>query len=541
MASDKNDIAVESNANKGKKTEKGEDKKTVENKDKKTIEDKNKTKNVNGKTDAQPTKLDKLKSKIGSNHTEKENEEEEELVPQSGSLMERLRRVKKTRWIRFGIVSVIFFAWVAWLGNWWVALAWLLLADIYLTQFIPWNWWKFKKSRLVHTVMSWVDAIIYALILVYFLFIFVGQNYQIPSSSLEKTLLTGDFLWVNKMVYGPRVPQTPLHFPLAQNELFGMKSYIEHPQLDYHRLKGFRNVERGDIVVFNFPAGDTVCVDEPNPDYYTQVFQSGRDVVRATHEVIYRPVDRRDNYVKRCVGLPGENLKIVDGKVYINNRLVKEPKNVQYNYEVKVNTNGPDIEYLTNELGVSNEDLSRNFITDPATGSSFLSPNLVLPLTKSMVQQLDKCNWVNSIEKAKYEKSESLMTYPIGVDYGWTHSNYGPIWIPKKGATIELNETNLQLYGRCIKNYEGNTLEVKGGKVFINGKPATKYTFKMDYYWMMGDNRDNSLDSRFWGFVPEDHIVGTPMFVIISFDKDRGWFDGKIRWRRIFSDANPDK
>ena len=159
--------------------------------------------------------------------SDKSNEEVK--VRQTGTLRERLARVKKTRWIRFGIVSAIFFAWVAWLGNWWVALAWLLLADIYLTQFIPWNWWKFSKNKALRTVMSWVDAIVYALVLVYFLFIFVGQNYQIPSSSLEKTLLTGDFLWVNKMVYGPRVPQTPLHFPLAQNELFGFKSYIDKP------------------------------------------------------------------------------------------------------------------------------------------------------------------------------------------------------------------------------------------------------------------------------------------------------------------------
>ena len=481
--------------------------------------------------------------KVANNKAEKNNdtEDNEELERQTGSLMERLKRVKKTRWIRFGIVSAIFFAWVAWLGNWWVALAWFLLADIYLTQFIPWNWWKYSESRLVHKIMSWVDAIIYALILVYFLFIFVGQNYQIPSSSLEKTLLTGDFLWVNKMVYGPRVPQTPLHFPLAQNELFGMKSYIEHPQLDYHRLKGFRKVERGDIVVFNFPAGDTVCIDEPNPDYYTQVFQHGRDAVWANHKVIYRPVDRRDNYVKRCVGLPGETLKIVDGKVYINNRLVKEPKNVQYNYEVKCNSNGPDFDFLTNELGVSNEDISRNVTFEPTTGAQYISSSLTLPLTAAMKNQLDKCNWVNNITRVQYGEGEALITYPVGVDYGWTHNNYGPIWIPKKGASIELNEKNLQLYARCIKDYERANLEIKGGKAYIDGKPASKYTFKMDYYWMMGDNRDNSLDSRFWGFVPEDHIVGTPMFIIISFDKDRGWFDGKIRWNRIFSDANPDK
>ena len=473
--------------------------------------------------------------------TANEAEEKEARVRQTGSLKERLSRVKKTRWIRFGIVSVIFFAWVAWLGNWWVALAWFLLADIYLTQFIPWNWWKFSDNKLLRTVMSWVDAIVYALVLVYFLFIFVGQNYQIPSSSLEKTLLTGDFLWVNKMVYGPRVPQTPLHFPLAQNELFGCKSYIEKPQLEYHRLKGLRNVERGDIVVFNFPAGDTVCVDEPNPDYYTQVWENGRDAVWANHEVIYRPVDRRDNYVKRCLGLPGETLKIVGGKVYINGRAIPEPKNVQYNYAVKINGKGPDYDFLTEELGIANEDIGRNVTQDPLTGAQYISTEIYLPLTASMKAQLEKCNWVTSVNRVQYGPAEGLLTYPVGVDYGWTHNDYGPIWIPKKGASIDLNEKNLQLYGRCIKDYERANLEVKGGKAYIDGKPASKYTFKMDYYWMMGDNRDNSLDSRFWGFVPEDHIVGTPMFVIVSFDKDRGWTEGKIRWDRVFIDANPDK
>ena len=467
--------------------------------------------------------------------------EEEAKERQTGSLRERLSRVKKTRWIRFGIVSAIFFAWVAWLGNWWVALAWFLLADIYLTQFIPWNWWKYSKNKFVRKVMSWVDAIVYALVLVYFLFIFVGQNYQIPSSSLEKTLLTGDFLWVNKMVYGPRVPQTPLHFPLAQNELFGCKSYIEHPQLAYHRLKGVRNVERGDIVVFNFPAGDTVCVDEPNPDYYTQVFQMGRDAVWQNHKVIYRPVDRRDNYVKRCVGLPGENLSVVNGVVHIDGAAIPEPKNVQYNYAVKYGGNAPDYDFLTDELGISEDDIGRNIKQDPFTGQQFISTELYLPLTRDMLAQLEKCSWVTGIERLQYSEGEGVLTYPVGVDYGWTHNDYGPIWIPKKGASIELNEKNLQIYGRCIKDYERANLEVKGGKAYIDGKPATSYTFKMDYYWMMGDNRDNSLDSRFWGFVPEDHIVGTPMFVIVSFDKDRGWTDGKIRWSRIGASSNPDK
>lgn len=188
-------------------------------------------------------------------------------------IKQRIAAVKPSRWVRFGIVSLLFFIWVAWLSNWWVAIWWLLLADIYITGYIPFSWWKNSKSKTTRTVMSWVDAIVYALIMVYFVFAFIGQNYQIPSSSLEKTLLTGDYLWVNKMAYGPRVPMTPLHFPLVQNTMpvIGTKSYFERPQWKYHRLKGMGSVELGDIVVFNFPAGDSVAEKAQNPDIYSQI------------------------------------------------------------------------------------------------------------------------------------------------------------------------------------------------------------------------------------------------------------------------------
>lgn len=203
-------------------------------------------------------------------------------------------------------MAALFFAWVAWLGNWWVALFIVLLFDIYITGYIPLTWWKKSPNHMVRSIMSWVDAIVYALVLVYFVFTFIGQNYQIPSSSLEKTLLTGDYLWVNKMAYGPRVPMTPIHFPLVQNTMpvINTKSYIEWPQWKYHRLKGFGNVEHGDIVVFNFPAGDTVALKIQNPDYYSLVKTIGRERIlnnpQAFGEVIYRPVDRRENYVKRA-------------------------------------------------------------------------------------------------------------------------------------------------------------------------------------------------------------------------------------------------
>jgi signal peptidase I len=467
--------------------------------------------------------------------TDKRKEKkEEEYVRQTGSLKERLGRVKKTRWWRFGIVALIYVLWTCWVGNPLLLLGLLLLADIYLTQFIPWGAWKGLKNKTLRTIMSWVDAIVYALVLVYFLFLFIGQNYQIPSSSLEKSLLTGDFLWVNKVVYGPRVPQTPFHFPLAQNTLpiLNCKSYIEHPQLEYHRLKGLRNVERMDIVVFNFPAGDTVALKMTNPDYYTLCQERGRDVVHNNKEIfgdiIYRPVDRRDNYVKRCLGLPGETLQIKDGIVYVGGKAIPQPKNVQYFYYVE--TDGTIIDNDTfDALGISLEDRH-------GSGNQY-----ILPLTGAMKQELGSKPWVKTIQRIQPDAGETLYTYPVGTDYGWTHANYGPIWIPKKGAKIDLTLENLPLYERCIRNYEGNTLEVKGNQIIINGQPATSYTFKMDYYWMQGDNRDNSLDSRYWGFVPEDHIVGTPAIILISFDKDHRLFDGGIRWNRIFKMPNPDK
>ncbi len=481
---------------------------------------------------------------MATDKKDKNKDKKEEYVRQTGSLKERLSRVKKTRWCRFGCVALIYILWTIWMGNPLLLLGLLLLADIYLTQYIPWGAWKGWKPGPLRTLMSWLDAIVYALVLVYFLFLFVGQNYQIPSSSLEKSLLTGDFLWVNKVTYGPRVPQTPLHFPLAQNMLpfFNCKSYIEHPQLDYHRLKGLRNVERMDIVVFNFPAGDTVALKMPNPDYYSLCMDYGRDAVWNNKdrfgEIVYRPVDRRDNYVKRCLGLPGETLQIKDGIVYINGKAVPQPKNVQYMYYVE--TNGTQIEEsLFEELGVSVAD--RRHALDMYGN---VVPNLyVLPLTSDMLKTLEnkRLPWLVGIQRYQPDESEAMVTYPVGTDYGWTHANYGPIWIPKKGAKVDLTLANLPLYERCIRNYEGNTLEVKGGQILINGQPATSYTFKMDYYWMQGDNRDNSLDSRFWGFVPEDHIVGTPSIILISFDKDHSLLNGGIRWNRIFKMPNPDK
>ncbi|MDE6555378.1 MAG: signal peptidase I [Duncaniella sp.] len=464
----------------------------------------------------------------------------------------RVKANSRTRFIRFAIVSVIFFAWVAWLGNWWVALLWILLFDIYITGYIPLTWWKKSKSATVRTVMSWVDAIVYALVLVYFVFTFIGQNYQIPSSSLEKSLLVGDYLWVNKMVYGPRVPQTPLHFPLAQNTLpiLGTKSYIEHPQWTYHRLKGLGNIERGDIVVFNFPAGDTVALKVQNPDYYSLVKMYGREAIlrnpQTFGEVVWRPVDRRENYVKRCVGLPGERIRISDGVIYINGDSIPQPEEAQFNYYYQLKE-GRMTEADFERLGVAVDDRHEVQVNPSdipglkALGFTVKDdgtvPTLYLsPLTKSMVATLKADPSVANVMRMPAVTGEYL--FPEGVSDNWTRADWGEVWIPAKGATIRLTPKNWAVYERAIRVYEGNSdahLDPTDGKVYINGQPADTYTFKMDYYFMMGDNRDNSLDSRYWGFVPEDHIVGRPEMVLVSFDKDRSLFNGGLRWDRVLT------
>ena len=470
------------------------------------------------------------------------------------SFRERVARTKKTRWVRFGIVTLIFILWVIWLGNPWVLLLLPLLFDIYITGYIPFTWWKKSKSKVTRTVMSWVDAIVYALILVYLVFTFVGQNYEIPSSSLEKSLLVGDYLWVNKMAYGPRVPMTPLHFPLVQNTfpVINTKSYIEWPQWRYHRLKGLGNVKTGDIVVFNFPAGDTVATKMQNPDFYTLVKYFGRDVVMNNPgqfgEIVYRPVDRRENYVKRAVGLPGETLKIVNGDIFINGKKQPQPANVQFNYLFQTVRPLTDADW--ERYKISRDDVAQALVQpDPAEAVNWTqagfdlsalaaSPIYHLPLTSKAVEELKKSGLLKVLVREPAPVGEFL--FPDGLSDNWTRQDYGPVMIPRKGMTVKLTPENWPMYERVIRNYEYHTDSyVKDGRVYIDGKPADSYTFEMDYYFMMGDNRDNSLDSRYWGFVPEDHIVGKPMRVLISFDKDKSLFNGGIRWNRILKNANP--
>ncbi len=465
----------------------------------------------------------------------------------------------RKQWVKFIIVTVFYLLFLYWIGSWWGLLVIPFIYDAYISKKIPWTWWKKSPNKNVVWIMSWVDAIVFALVAVYFVNQFLFQNYVIPSSSLEKSLLVGDYLAVSKVSYGPRIPQTPLTMPLTQHTLplLNCKSYLEWPHWEYRRVKGLGNVQLNDIVVFNYPSGDTVALNAQNADYYTlaygygaqlnkqkpildslstieqrtyyaQNYELGRKYIRHNAnmfgEVVSRPTDRRENYVKRCVGLPGQTLQIKNRIIYLDGVANKEPDNVQYNY--LVSTKRPIPTTLSHQLGISNEDLQNHNADHSLYG---------LPLTEATKQALlAHKDIVHDIKPFPDEQQGDL--YPLNMYKNWTCDNYGPIWIPKKGESIKLTLENLPIYERPIAIYEGNKLEVTpDGRILINGVETDTYTFKMDYYWMQGDNRHNSADSRYWGFVPEDHIVGKPLFIWLSLDKDRSLFDGKIRWNRLFN------
>ena len=465
----------------------------------------------------------------------------------------------KVQWAKFAVVLALYLLFLIWVESWLGLIVVPFIFDVYITKKIHWQWWKDEEGP-VRFIMSWVDALVFALVAVYFINLFFFQNYVIPSSSLEKSLLTGDYLFVSKVSYGPRIPETPLTMPLTQHTmpLVNVKSYIEWPHWDYRRVKGLGNVKLNDIVVFNYPAGDTLCNEERYQanDYYQMVYSIGDQILEQNGQqkdvrvlnplqqrhyfekvyaagrnyilnmpgeygdIISRPTDRRENYVKRCVGLPGQTLQIKNRIVYLDGKANKEPDNVQYTYKMKLKGEFP-VE-LADEQGITNEDLL------------MYNQSGVIPLTKKAYLALKaNKNLVESISINADAIYGDL--YPLNAYTGWTRDNYGPVWIPKKGKSIQLNLKNLPIYERCIKVYEGNDLKVDSqGNIFINGKLAKSYTFKLDYYWMMGDNRHNSADSRYWGFVPEDHIVGKPIFIWWSHSPDHPGFSG-IRWNRLFN------
>lgn len=466
------------------------------------------------------------------------------------SFKERVALTPRKQWIKAGIWSLIYILFIVWVNNFWWLFLLPVIVDAFTTQYIPWSWWKKYKTtnKTLYTICSWVDAILFALVAVYFINLYLFQNYQIPSSSLEKSLRVGDFLFVSKVSYGPRIPNTPLSFPLVQHTfpkwLGGGKSYIEHPQWDYRRLAGFDTVAKGGIVVFNFPAGDTVALLQQNPDYYTLCHYYGKATVEQRKDIfgdiVYRPVDRRENYVKRCVGTPGDSLQIIDNQIYINGAPEPDREGVQYNYYVQT-TGGLLTPATLDKIGISKDDRRLLPLNTEAGLQEVLAmgfepscPVYHFPLTQEMKAKLALNPHIKDIKIEPAWRGGAV--YPLGHN-AWDRDNYGPIYLPHAGEVVPLDSTNYYFYERAIRNYEHQQIALRKGQVYINGEAVDSYQFQMDYYWMMGDNRHNSADSRYWGMVPEDHIVGRPVFIWLSIEKDKPWMQGHIRWNRIGKSA----
>lgn len=449
----------------------------------------------------------------------------------------------------------------------WAAFVRLALVEKQHTYIGPRDWTNKKKSVL----REWGEAIVFAVVAASVIRTFFLEAFTIPTPSMEKSMLVGDYLFVSKMSYGAKVPQTPVSFPFVHNTMpMSMaNSYTEWFSLPYYRLPGFGDVKRFDPVVFNFPNGDTILVEPllAGHDYYNflrnearvlagndmaklesnydSYIQKARERLSAgecatcmagnrklpIEGIRHRPMDKKENYVKRCIGLPGENLKIVDRQVYINDTPIDNPAGMQYMYDVVFSSEGAFKNQMEKfKVNLGNRRSARRINQGVACS---------IPLTEEEAGQLRASSAVISMEvhNDSLRNEAELDIYPNSFMMpfaSWSRDNFGPIHIPAKGETVDLTAENLELYRRVITAYEGHKLEQRSGQVYIDGQPTTQYTFRQNYYWMMGDNRHESLDSRYFGFVPEDHIVGKPVVVWFSKSNPEYQTDTSIRWSRMF-------
>lgn len=443
--------------------------------------------------------------------------------------IKKLKHFARNPFFKLFLTSLIYTIWVAWIGMYWLLPGLLVLADIFLTKIVNWRFWRKRlpKGQKHKWQVELIDSAIIAIFIALSLRMFFIEAYSIPTSSMEKTLLVGDYIFVSKYRYGPRMPMTPIAIPFTHNVLPFTKnsnSFISEVQLPYKRLSGYKRIKNFEVVVFNYPEGDTVIKNLPEKSYYSLVRQYGRKEIHEKYDLIYKPVDKRDNYIKRAIGIPGDTIKIIDGTTFINGKTEYKPIGQQFNYSIKSKGTSEDT-VIFDKLGISRYDITYN---------DFNSIYGV-PLTSTMYRTLLDSSYFKAI--VRYEnidyRSASNQIFPFHKDYTWTEDNFGPVVVPRKGDTVDLTIENLPLYDRIISNYEKNELRIHEGNIYINNKIVTSYTFKLDYYFMLGDNRHNSNDSRYWGFVPEDHIIGKATFVWLSLDKNKSLFK-KIRWNKMF-------
>ena len=385
----------------------------------------------------------------------------------------------------------------------------------------------YKKS----SGREWAEAIIFAVFAAAFIRMFLIEAYVIPTPSMEGSLLVGDFLFVSKAHYGIRPPMTIAMFPLLHNTIpfLGTESYLKKPSLKYNRLPAITPIDNNDPIVFNYPEGDSVYITPGRVFSVHDVRRNPSIAPRVKGKTLrVRPVDKRDHYVKRCIAKAGDKLEIKDRQVYINDQPAENPSNLQFQYIVSSPT--PLSEKRLNEWNISN---------DPSIGDVYKMQNnqMILVMSEEQKKKVQSISPDITIKPIPNRPNpEGMFPHDPQITNNWSVDNYGPITIPAAGVTVQLRKDNIALYRRVIDIYENNDFEEKGGKFFINGKEASSYTFKQNYYWAMGDNRHNSEDSRAWGYVPEDHIVGKPLFIWFSL-KDNQFSKG-INWSRLFSSAH---
>jgi len=436
-------------------------------------------------------------------------------------------KVPRNRYILFAIASLFYSLFIIWIGAFWFLFGIVLIFDHFITRILFKIRKLIKLPAVLTETLEWISAILIALFAVIIIRTLFIEAYNIPTPSMEKTLLVGDYLFVSKLSYGPKIPNTPVGFPFTHNTMplsKDRKSYSEKVQWPYKRLLGLGRVRHNDVVVFNFPEGDTIVKELPDQNYYGLIRNYGRNTIHSQYEVISRPVDKRENFVKRCVGLPGDTVELRHSSIIVNGQELEQQPFVQFNYYVRTNGEKLDSTFIR-DLELSDADR----LYDPSRES------YVFPLTTEQavkIRELPNILVVNRLDNTTKQLSY-FSFFPYSSYYPWTEDNFGPLVIPEKGKTVRLSVKNLPLYRRIIEAYEKNHLEVRDSIIYINHEPRNSYTFAMDYFFMLGDNRHNSADSRIWGFVPEDHVVGKAVLVWLSVDGlKKGW--ERFRWKKMF-------